>query len=141
MNLYTQKRKWKWILFTSASVIFILLMFYSNTLVKGIAEEERRKVRIWADAITYKAELVSHTDNFFEVIRTEEKKRASLIAKAIQKVAEIDLGNDFTFYADFISSNTTIPTIIVGENGNIDAAVNVDPPILKMKHIDDVIVA
>jgi hypothetical protein len=137
MNLYTQKRKWKWILFTSASVIFILLMFYSNTLVKGIAEEERRKVRIWADAITYKAELVSHTDNFFEVIRTEEKKRASLIAKAIQKVAEIDLGNDFTFYADFISSNTTIPTIIVGENGNIDAAVNVDPPILKMKHIDE----
>jgi two-component system, sporulation sensor kinase D len=137
MNLYTKKRKWKWILFTSASVIFILLLYYSNTLVKGIADEERRKVRIWADAITYKAELVSHTDKFFEVIRTEEKKRASLLAQAIQKVAEMDFVNDFTFYADFISSNTTIPIIIVSENGNIDAAVNVDTSISKMKHIDE----
>ena len=97
MNIYTRKRKWKGILFTSASVIFILLLYYSNTLVKGIAEEERRKVRIWADAITYKAELVSHTDQFFETIRTEEKKRASLLAQAIQKVSETDIDEDITF--------------------------------------------
>lgn len=137
MNIYTRKRKWKGILFTSASVIFILLLYYSNTLVKGIAEEERRKVRIWADAITYKAELVSHTDQFFETIRTEEKKRASLLAQAIQKVSETDIDEDITFYVNFISSNSTIPTIIVNENGNIDAAVNVDASILKMKHIDE----
>ena len=136
MNIYTRKRKWKWILFTSASVIFILLLYYSNTLVKSIAEEERRKVRIWADAITYKAQLVSHTDKFFETIRVEEKKRVSLLAQAIQKVSETDIDDDITFYVNFISSNSTIPTIIVNENGNIDAAVNVDASILKMKHIN-----
>jgi len=137
MNIYTRKRKWKWILFTSASIIFILLLYYSNTLVKGIAEEERRKVKIWADAITYKAELVSHTDKFFESIRAEEKKRASLLAQAIQKVSETDIDEDITFYVNFISSNSTIPTIIVNENGNIDAAVNVDTSILKMKNINE----
>lgn len=137
MNIYTRKRKWKWILFTSASIIFILLLYYSNTLVKGIADEERRKVKIWADAITYKAELVSHTDQFFETIRVEEKKRASLLAQAIQKVNETDIDADITFYVNYISSNSTIPIIIVNENGNIDAAVNVDSSILKMKHIDE----
>ncbi|MBP1673674.1 MAG: hypothetical protein H6Q25_1489 [Bacteroidetes bacterium] len=137
MNLYTQKRKWKWILFTSASVIFILLIYYSNTLVKGIAEEERRKVRIWADAITYKAELVSHTDNFFEVIRTEEKKRASLLAKAIQKVSEVDFDEDITFYADFISSNTTIPTILTDEAGNVQIPPSFDVKIEKIKNISE----
>lgn len=137
MNLYTRKRKWKWILFISASLIFLLLMLYSNSLVKGIAEEERRKVKIWADAITYKAELVSHTDQFFNTIRVEEKKRASLLAQAIQKVSETDINDEVTFYLNFISSNSTIPTIIVNENGHIDASVNVDDSILKMQHIDE----
>ncbi|HPE40567.1 MAG TPA: HAMP domain-containing sensor histidine kinase [Bacteroidales bacterium] len=137
MNLYTRKRKWKWILFVSASIMFLLLMYYSNTLVKGIAEEERRKVKIWADAITYKAEIVSHTDQFFETIRKEEKKRASLLAQAIRKVSEADIDEEVTFYLNFISSNSTIPTIIVNENGKIDACVNVDDSILDMKNIDE----
>lgn len=137
MNLYAKKRKWKWVLFSSASIIFLLLMYYSNTLIKSIAEEERRKVSIWADAITYKAELVLHTDEFFETIRVEEKKRASFLAQATKKVSEAGLDEEITFYVDFISSNSTIPTIVVGENGNIDWAVNVDPEINKMKNISE----
>jgi hypothetical protein len=135
MNLYAKKRKWKWVLFSSASIIFLLLMYYSNTLIKSIAEEERRKVSIWADAITYKAELVLHTDEFFETIRVEEKKRASFLAQATQKVSEAGFDDDITFYVDFISSNSTIPTILVNKSGNIDCAVNVDPVISKMKNI------
>lgn len=137
MNLYAKKRKWKWVLFSSASIIFILLMVYSNTLIKSIAEEERRKVSIWADAITYKAELVLHTDEFFETIRIEEKKRASFLAQATQKVSEAGFDDDITFYVDFISSNSTIPTILVNQYGNIDCAVNVDPVVNKMKNISE----
>ncbi|PKP27953.1 MAG: hypothetical protein CVU02_02335 [Bacteroidetes bacterium HGW-Bacteroidetes-19] len=137
MKLYARKRKWKLVLFSSASIIFLLLMYYSNTLIKSIAEEERRKVSIWADAITYKAELVLHTDKFFETIRVEEKKRASFLAQATQKVSEAGLDEDITFYLNFISSNSTIPTILVNQNGNIDCAVNVDPAVNKMKHINE----
>lgn len=137
MKLYSRKRQWKWVLFSSASIVFLLLIYYSDTLVKSIAEEERRKVSIWADAITYKAELVLHTDEFFETIRVEEKKRASFLAQATQKVSEADLDEDITFYLNFISSNSTIPTILVNQNGNIDCAVNVEPEVNKMKHISE----
>lgn len=138
MNLYTNKRRWKWLLFSSATIIFILLMLYSNSLIKKIAEEERRKVNVWADAIVYKAELVNHTDLFFEQIRREEKKRASFLAQAIQKVSEAGLNEDITFYLDYISSNSTIPTLLVNQDGTIDCAVNIDLEYQKMQHIDEI---
>ena len=138
MNLYTNKSRWKWLLFSSATIIFILLMLYSNSLIKKIAEEERRKVNVWADAIVYKAELVNHTDLFFEQIRREEKKRASFLAQAIQKVSEAGHNEDITFYLDYISSNSTIPTLLVNQDGTIDCAVNIDLEYQKMQHIDEI---
>jgi hypothetical protein len=36
-----------------------------------MAKEERYRVQISADAVSYKAELVNHTESFFDVIKEE----------------------------------------------------------------------
>lgn len=137
MNLYTQKKRWKWLLFFSACVAFIVVSYYSNILLKEIAQEERKKVSLWADAITHKAKLVNHTTKFFESIKAEEGKRASLLAKTLQKVYDAPPNEDLTFYLEIIQNNTTIPTILAQENGDIDNCINVAPEIEKMKNISE----
>ncbi len=137
MNLYSNKTKWKWGLFISAIVTFLLIIYASNLLLREIANEERKKVKMWADAITTKAELVTYTEHFFENIKKEEGKRAALLVKALNKANEASWDEDVTFYTDVISSNATIPSIITNEKGDIDYAVNVEPYVSEMKNIKE----
>ncbi len=135
MELYSSKKRWKWLLFFSACIVFAITIYYSNILLNDIAKEERKKVSLWADAISYKADLVAHTDHFFDNIRTEEGKRAALLVRAFQKVNEAGLNEDITFYIDFISANATIPTIVTNEKGDINYKVNVDEDVAQMSNI------
>lgn len=126
---------WKWLLFASAMVIFTVIIIYSNKLIKKIAQEERQRIEIWAGAISYKTQIINETERFFDSIRIEEGNQASIFAKAVKKVAEASLYEDITFYQDIISANQTVPTIIAGRNGNIDAAINVPDSISRMRNI------
>ncbi|MEG1556731.1 MAG: hypothetical protein RR356_08420, partial [Bacteroidales bacterium] len=135
MKIYSNKKKWKWLLFISAAIAFIIIIFYSNLLIKNIAIEERRRISLWADAITYKAALVNYTEKFFENIKKEEGKRATILAQALRKVNEASWTEDITFYAEIIQSNSTIPSIVVHQDGKIDCSVNVDSSISSMKYI------
>ena len=49
MNIYSKKRTWKFILLISAILIGIISLWYTNTLVKELSEEERKKVELWAE--------------------------------------------------------------------------------------------
>ncbi|MDR2979337.1 MAG: hypothetical protein LBV02_02680, partial [Bacteroidales bacterium] len=139
MNVNRNKGRWKFILYLSAFIVFIVIIYYSNLLITNIGKEERRRVQIWADAISYKAELVNYTEKFFERIRIEEGRRASIYTQAIMKINEASLEEDITFYTSIIEFNSTIPSIIVNEKtGRIDVAVNVDPEIAKTRYIQEV---
>ena len=130
-------KRWNKVLFFMAIAVFIAMILYSNRLINNIREEERRKVNVWADAITYRADLVSYMDEFFKTIRVAESKRASLLVKAMQKVNDAPLHEDPSFYVEVISSNSTIPSILTDANGNINYTVNVDGDIANMKHISE----
>jgi nitrogen-specific signal transduction histidine kinase len=133
----SKNKRLNWALFVMASLILTAMILYSSALIKNIQEEERRKVNVWADAIIYKANLVSYMEEFFKTIRVAESKRASLLVKAMQKVIEAPLYEDPSFYLEIISSNSTIPSIITDANGNIHYTVNVDDEISNMKHINE----
>ena len=91
MELYATKTRWKWLLFVFAALIFLVIIFYSNKLIKNMAQEERRRMSLWADAISYRAELVNHTESFFDQIRIEEGKRAAILGKACCRAGIISL--------------------------------------------------
>lgn len=128
MNLYTQKKRWKFWLFVSAVIAFVAILYYSNLLLNDIASEERKKVTLWAEAVKHKAELVNSTTEFFDEIRIEEAKRATQLAKVLKKLYEAGLDEDLTFYVDMLQNNKTIPLILTSRTGEIDNFINIELP-------------
>ena len=47
VNLYTQRKRWKWLLIILGVMIVIISLWYTNIMVKNIASEERKKVNTW----------------------------------------------------------------------------------------------
>lgn len=119
MNIYSRKQRWKLILSLIALVIVSLSIWYSNYIVDQISKEEKQKVKLWAEAIKSKAELVNYTNSLFGDITVEERKRIEIWAKATRRIAYTNDDDDRNFYIELISSNTTIPVIAVGEGEKI----------------------
>ncbi len=119
MNIYSKKQRWKLLLAGAAILIIAASLWYTNILVNKIAKEERNKVQLWAEAIQNKASLVSYTGNLFDKISAEERNKIELWAEANKRAATSDNHNDLTFYLDILSGNTTIPVIVIDNEGNI----------------------
>lgn len=109
-----------------ALVIVSLSLWYTNSLVKKIADDERNKITTWANAIQQRARLVNYTENFFKQISSEEQKRAELLAEATVKVVYGETDEDLGYYLKIISNNTSIPVIITNEEDVIQQTKNVD---------------
>lgn len=135
-NNFNQQR-WKWLLFLTSAIVFVFILFQSNKWINNIAQEERKRIEIWAGAISYKAQFVNETERFFNSIKLAEGNQAKILAMAVKKVTEASFDEDITFYTDIISLNTTVPLIIANPRGNIDAAINVPDSILRMKNVHE----
>ena len=57
MDIYNKKQRWKFILFLAAAIIGISSLLYTNRLVKILAEEEQKKVELWAEATRLLADV------------------------------------------------------------------------------------
>ncbi|MCD6068459.1 MAG: hypothetical protein K0S33_3285 [Bacteroidetes bacterium] len=125
MNIYQRKQQWKIVLFATAVVIVIASLWYTNRLVKKIADEEREKVKLWAKSVQKKAKLVKFTNELFTKMKAEERKKAELYATATQRLASADM-NDLTFILNVIQSNTTVPVILVNNQDKIAGRRNLD---------------
>lgn len=126
MDIYRRKRFWKWGLFIIGLLIVNASVMFSNNLVKKIATDERKKVKIWANAIQQKANLVNYTNDFFKKIKEEERKRVEIWAEATKRLINAGINEDLSFYTQIIAGNTTIPVVLTDEEKNIIAAKNVD---------------
>lgn len=109
----------------TAVIIFGASLLYTNILVNKIAKEERNKVKLWADAIQKKANLVKYTNELFNKIKTEERKKVELWADATKQLSK-DL-SDYSFVLKVVSDNTTVPVILADENGTPLTSRNLDP--------------
>jgi two-component system, sporulation sensor kinase D len=114
LDIYVRKQRWKIYLLGFAAVIVGLSLYYTNILVNKIAADELQKVKVWADAVQNRANLVRVTNDFFEQMRIEERKRVELWAQATRRlIVEDDNTVDFLFYSRIIEENTTIPVMWV----------------------------
>jgi nitrogen-specific signal transduction histidine kinase len=50
VNIYTQKQRWKLLLLLAALLIGTASLWYTNRLVQHLAQEERKKIQLWAEA-------------------------------------------------------------------------------------------
>ncbi|MBT3242759.1 MAG: HAMP domain-containing histidine kinase [Bacteroidetes bacterium] len=97
MHIYSRKQRWKIVLFIFALIIGIASTWYTNVLVQGLAQEERNKIEIWAQATHY---LGNNDDG-------------------------VESNPNIQFFFHIIQNNETIPVITVDENGEVKGARNV----------------
>jgi len=136
LNIYTQKKRWKLSLFVIAAVIVAASLWYSNNTVSKIASEEKSNIRIWANAIQRRVSLVDYTEDFFESLKAEERKRVELLAEATKRLIYAENSEELTFYSDIIAGNTTIPVIQTDSMGRILGVKNVDFLLGDIQYLD-----
>ncbi len=113
-----------WLFMLLTFIVFLALMWYMNFLVNTFVETEKAKIKIWVNAIERKADLVSYTDNFFQIIAEDQDRRANTIGQAFLKIATSNIGDDITFYSDIITENKTIPCILLNSKHQLSDTKN-----------------
>ena len=129
MNIYSKKIVWKRILILLAMLIVGASFWYTNVLVNQMANEERKQVRLWAEAIQKKARLVSYTSTLFKKLEAEERKKVELWVGATKYAVNSGIDDEIKLALDVIESNTTIPIISVNKEGKIISSTNIDKEI------------
>ncbi len=112
-------------MFGAAVLIITISLWYTNRLVKEIAQDERMSINIWANAIQRKANLVNYTKEFFDQIQQEEFKRASLLAEAYRNFRYEEESRTIEFYRQMMEDNTTIPIILTDQEDRIQIYKNI----------------
>lgn len=130
MDLYSRKQRWKLVLAAVAMLIVGASLWYSNRIVERIRAEERRKVRLWAEAVQNRAELVNYTEKLFERLREEERKKVELWAEAMLRLVS-ENSADLSFYLKVVSDNTTVPVIITDAQGAVKFHRNLEDRVAK----------
>jgi two-component system, sporulation sensor kinase D len=125
-DLSSRKQRFKLFLLFFAGIIIAASLYYTDTIVKKITEDERNKVELWADAVQKRASLVKYTEVFFESIKEEERKRVELQAKVYRRLIYALSSGELNFLFEVLRSNTTIPVVLTDESGEILSSMNLD---------------
>ena len=118
-RLYTNKTRWKWALSVVALALIAASLWYTNRLVKSIAEQETRQVKMWAAAMEQHAVMMQSTEEFFNKVSEQEQLRVDLLANAYRRVIDISSNENTAVYLDIIRNNISIPLVITDTKGNI----------------------
>lgn len=118
-NLYTNKKRWKWALAIVALLIVGASLWYTNFLVKSIAEQETNQVQLWAAAMEQHAGMMKSTEEFFGKVSEQEQMRVDLLAHAYRQVLDFSMNENTGIYLEIIKNNISIPLVITDDNGNI----------------------
>ncbi len=105
-STYESKQKFKYFFFATAMLIALASILVTNSLVNKLAKEEQKKVKVWSEALK-----VMSTP-------TTTIKQDTATANVLSEY------NRFIFHV--IEDNTTIPLIMVDENGNVLYSVKID---------------
>ena len=105
MDIYLKRKRGKILLLIVAVIIGIASLLYTNWLTEKMADEERKKVELWADATKRLAEAGIQDNNgvHFEQLTTAY----------------------FNLIQSNLEQNTTIPMIIVESDGSYNFHANI----------------
>jgi len=127
MNIYSNKQKWKIILFIGALALTGFSLFISNSIVTKVGEREKLRAKQWAGTIKKKIELVKLTNNTFNELREKERKEIATWVDATKSVGQMSIldGNQMIdFPMRIIENNENIPVVIVDDQWNISSFRN-----------------
>jgi hypothetical protein len=119
MDIYKRRSNLKLVLLAIAVVIGLVTTLYTNYLTNKIADEEKRKAKLWAAAINSKGHLVKYTADVFEKLALDERKKMDIWSQATKQIARPDMqdGEMLTYLSQILTGNSDIPVILADEDG------------------------
>ncbi|NOU47831.1 MAG: HAMP domain-containing histidine kinase [Bacteroidales bacterium] len=110
-----------------ALIIISASIFYTNVLVNRFADEERTRVKVWAETVQRRIQMIDYNEGFYSQISKQERERVELFAKAYRRVLDGSTDEDLTFFVEIIRNNNSIPVIVADEQGKILMSKNLLP--------------
>ena len=114
-NFYDSRQWWTYIFILVAIFIVIATVYYSNSLSKKLAEEERLKAEYWAEAMRIMA-----TPGTLDAVDETPLSNEELT----ERLEEIQNTMMF-FFLKITNSNQSIPVILCNENDSIVFTYNI----------------
>ena len=129
MNLYSNKQRWKFVLFAIALVIVSVTIWYAGYITSKVRDAETQRVNNWGETIRKKAELVKVTNESFKKIAENEDRYVETWVGAMMEMQKDLL--DYSFPLSIIQSNQLEPKsknipLILTENNNFSSSSNLD---------------
>lgn len=112
----------------SAVLIAVVSLWYTNQLANKIAKEEEAQVKLWAEALEKRANLVKVTGELFEKIANDQTNTIETWADATSLIIKTDDPESITFLSKIITGNTNIPVILTNSNKEVLDSRNVNIP-------------
>ncbi|MFO7873221.1 MAG: HAMP domain-containing sensor histidine kinase [Bacteroidales bacterium] len=127
MEIYSRKQRWKLYLLGFAALIVLASLYYTDNMVRKIAQDERERVELWADAIRKRETLLRDSESLFSLIQDEEAKRVELLTEVYGRLNRNEVDREaLTLYTNILQSNTTIPLVLTDEEGTVITSSNLD---------------
>ena len=114
MDIYSKKQKWKFALIGFALIIGISSLFVTNTLVKELKTEERKKIELWAQATKHLVSLTGEGDYSLAIkVISENNNVPVILVDACDSILENRNFQNFTKTDSFfINLGIITPQII-----------------------------
>lgn len=121
--------KFKWVLLSITILLALGSLVAVYNLQIQLRDSELQKVKLWAAAISQKAQVMNATEDFFEEVAIEEHAKMEFYTRAQQMAFTEQLSTKASlFFTDYITANHTIPVIITDQQGMITAYNNIELP-------------
>lgn len=106
-------KKARWIILALAILLAGFALFEINKLSNQIRKSEQEKVKLWANAISQKAELVNYSEQFFAHVALDEHRKMQMYTNILRSFDRMESNADADFSLDYVryivdSSETAI---------------------------------
>lgn len=129
-NNFQKPRKGKWVILGFTILLGFAALWLIYNFAQQIRHSEQAKVRLWANAISQKAELMSSTETFFNEVDLDERRKVKLYIDVLESFNNKDLGTDAEFYLSYVSyivDSSKTPFMIIDQDSLITSCGNIRP--------------
>lgn len=133
-------KRTKWIIISATIVLAFLALWQINRVATEIKHSEIEKVRLWANAISQKAQLVQSTERFFQQAGIDERRKMEMYTNILRSFNNPDMNADLNFslaYVNYIVDSLQIPIIITGQDSIITVPQELSGTKLEGKMLED----
>ena len=124
-------KKAKWTIFIIILALTTFALLEINKISNQIRKSEEEKVRLWANAVSQKAQLVNYSEQFFANVALDEHRKMEMYTNILRSFDKIDINADADFSLQYVryiidscqtdiiitdkDSNITVPSELVGQ--------------------------